>query len=216
MDISVTITRAAIFFVVYSIVLGIPLILAALFKDWFIRHLGANWWMGPFSSVCILGAAGPFVYVYLERKAASILLKEQRRYQEILKHVAVDLTRIRNLQKLLDFIVETVAKTIRISHSSLYLSDSKTEEFILKASVNQKDKQPQIIEKNNALIAWLYSHKESLVYEEVKRRSEDDPNSIFNSLEKEMKIYVQSSEALDAMPMGVTPNTPLFQKTSPI
>ncbi len=59
--------------------------------------------------------------------------------------------------------------------------------------------------------------------------SGDDPNAennieenkklydlVPNGIEKEMKIYVQSSEALDAMPMGVTPNTPLFQKTSPI
>ncbi|MFA6217133.1 MAG: ATP-binding protein [Candidatus Omnitrophota bacterium] len=187
MDISIVITRAAVFLAVYSIVLGIPFILSAVLKEWFMRHLGTNWWMGPFSSLVMLGTIGPFVYVYLEKKAESILLREQRRYQETLKHVAVDLSRIRNLQKLIDYIAQTVTEVVRISHAIIYVLDAKKKVFLLKAGTHVKDSQPQSIEHKNILISWLEKNKEPLVYEEIKHQAEDNSKQDFKKLEEQMR-----------------------------
>ncbi len=187
LDITVVITRAAVFLSVYSIVLGIPFILSAALKEWFMRHLGSNWWMGPFSSLVLLGTIGPFVYVYLEKKAESILLGEQRRYQEILKHVAVDLSRIRNLQKLIDYIAHTVTEVVRISHAVIYVHDAKKDAFLLKAGTHLKDSQQQSIDHKNILISWLEKRKEPLVYEEVKHQAHENADPEFKRLEEQMR-----------------------------
>ncbi|MDD5729668.1 MAG: GAF domain-containing sensor histidine kinase [Candidatus Omnitrophica bacterium] len=152
------------------------------------EHLGSNWWIEPFASLVILGAFGPFVYVYLEKKAEAILLREQRRYQEILKNTAVDLTRIRNLQKLLDHIAQTITGVVHISHSVIYTLEAKSELFGLKAATNLKQNQPNVIETGNPLIVRLNSQKEPLVYEEVKKEAEDRPDTIFKGLELQMRL----------------------------
>jgi len=187
MDIAVAITRTTIFVLLFSITLGLPFLLTSMSKELLIQLLGANWWLGPVALMAILATSGPFVFFYLERKALAILLREQRLYQETLRHAAVDMTRIRNLQKLLDFIISLFNDAVRITHSAIYLFDAKTEGFLLKAGLNLKNEQPDWIYRNSALFAWLERQKEPLVYEEIKRKSEDNPNSVFCELEEQMR-----------------------------
>ena len=187
MDIAVAITRTTIFVVLFSLVLGLPFLFTVLGKKWLIELLGANWWIGPVVLMAALGTSGPFIFFYIEKRALAILLREQRRYQETLRHAAVDMTRIRNLQKLLDFIAHTITESVHISHSAIYYLDIKTEQFILRAGVNLKNDQPSSVDAGNPLINWLESRKEPLVYEEIKQKSEDEKNPIFKELEKQMR-----------------------------
>jgi len=186
MDIAVAITRTTIFLVLFSLVLGLPFLFIAWGKDWLIRILGANWWIGPLVLMATLGTSGPFIFFYIEKRAMAILLREQRRYQETLRHAAVDMTRIRNLQKLLDFIISLFNDAVRITHSAIYLFDAKSEEFFLKAGLNLQKEQPDLISRGSSLISWLEEHKEPLVYEEIKQRAEDNPDSVFKELEKQI------------------------------
>jgi signal transduction histidine kinase len=187
MDIRVAITRTTIFAVLFSLVLGLPFLFIAWGKKWLIELLGANWWIAPVVLMAALGTSGPFIFFYIEKRAMAILLREQRRYQETLRHAAVDMTRIRNLQKLLDFIAHTITESVRISHSAIYYLDTKTEQFILRAGVNLKNDQPSSVDARNPLINWLESHKEPLVYEEIKQKSEDEKKPIFKELEEQMR-----------------------------
>lgn len=188
MDIRVVVTRTAIFVAVYTIVLGLPFLLINAGKDWLIIFLGTNWWLGPLILMAILATTGPFAYIYLLRNAEAILLREQRSYQETLKQAAIGIARIRNSKKLLDFIAYTITKTVRISHSAIYLFDPEFNQFILKAGRNLNEKQPISIDKKNPLIHYLEKQNEPLVYEEVKRKSEDNPDSVFTQLESEMAL----------------------------
>jgi len=187
MDISVTITRAGIFLAVYTLVLGLPFILATSGSLWLVGLLGAYWWIGPLVLMASLGTVGPFVYIYLKNSAEAILLREQLRYQETLKHAAVDLTRIRNLQKLLDFIAVVITESVKISHSVIYFFEAKENRFVLKAEVNSGKDQPPAIDKKSALISWLKKQKEALVYEEIKYIAEHDPDSVFKELETQLR-----------------------------
>ena len=187
MDIAVAVTRTTIFLLLFSLVLGLPFVFIAWGKRWLIELLGANWWIAPVVLMAALGTSGPFIFFYIEKRALAILLREQRRYQETLRHAAVDMTRIRNLQKLLDSIMSLFNDAVRITHSAIYLFDVKTDDFLLKAGLNLKKEQPDAISKKNPLIAWLEKHKEPLVYEEIKRKSEDNPKSIFYDLEEQMR-----------------------------
>jgi len=187
MDITVAITRTTIFVFVYALVLGLPFILATSGSPWLVGLLGAYWWIGPLVLMASLGTVGPFVYIYLKNSAEAILLREQLRYQETLKHAAVDLTRIRNLQKLLDFIAAVITESVKISHSVIYFFEAKENRFVLKAEVNSGKDQPPAIDKKSALISWLKKQKEALVYEEIKYMSEHNPDSVFKELETQLR-----------------------------
>ncbi|MFH0918339.1 MAG: ATP-binding protein [Candidatus Omnitrophota bacterium] len=187
LDIEVLITRTGIFVSVYTLVLGLPFLFAYLFKNSLINLLGADWWMGPLVLMAFLATAGPFMYIYLQKRTEAILLREQRRYQEALKQAAVGMTRIHNLNKLLNFLVDNITKNVRISHSAIYLRDSTTGDFTLKDGRNLKKNQPVFLNKSNLLVDCLQKQKDPLLYEEVKRKSEETPDSVFSELEKQMR-----------------------------
>ncbi|MGE5196927.1 MAG: histidine kinase dimerization/phospho-acceptor domain-containing protein, partial [Deltaproteobacteria bacterium] len=202
MDIRVTITRAGIFFAVYVPVLGLPFLLSITAKDWLIRSLGQNWWLGPLLLMAGLGTAGPSIYIYLSKKADAILLREQRRYQDALQHAAVDITRIRNLQKLLDFIARVITESVRISHAAIYYFDAKSGKFILKAAVNLKKGQPEAIAAKNILIDWLEDKKEPLVCEELPQ-AKDEFKKQMRSLNASIIVpCFLESKLLDVLVLG--------------
>ncbi|MFH1338848.1 MAG: ATP-binding protein [Candidatus Omnitrophota bacterium] len=186
MEITVTITRTGIFVALYTLVLGLPFLLGAWNEDWLIEFLGPNWWLGPLALMAILATAGPFIYIFLEKRAEAILLREQRKYQETLKQAAREIARIRNLKRLLNLIVHIVTKAVRISHSAIYLYDDISREFILRASRNLEKRQIASLSNKNPLILWIERQKEPLVYEEINRKTQNGYSYIFKEIEQQM------------------------------
>ncbi|MBU4346169.1 MAG: GAF domain-containing protein [Candidatus Omnitrophica bacterium] len=181
MDIKVALTRAGIFVVVYTLVLGIPFWIG-------LRFLGTGTWIFPVSIAVVLATLGPFIYIYLQSKAEARLLKEQRRYQDSLKQASAGMTRIRNLRKLLNLITHIVTKTVKIAYAGIYLYNKETNEYILQVS---RDKGRMSIPKltaDNPLISWITRNRQPLIYEEVKRQEEDNHNTSYNHLEENMRL----------------------------
>jgi signal transduction histidine kinase len=134
----------------------------------------------------ILATAGPFAYIYFQKRAEAVLLREQREYQEALRQSAMGITRIRHPKELLDLIVNIVTDTVSISHTAIYLFDENTEQFVLKAGRNLKETQRALIDRKSPLVVWLQKNKTPLIYEEVKQKSHDNPEDIFRGIEEEM------------------------------
>jgi len=187
LDIEVLITRTGIFVSVYTLVLGLPFLFAYSFKNSLINLLGADWWIGPLVLMAFLATAGPFMYIYIQKRTEAILLREQRSYQEALKQAVVGMTRIHSLYKLINFLVDSITVNVRISHSAIYLREAKTGDFTLKDGRNLKKIQPAFLNKSDLLIDRLQKQKDPLLYEEIKRRSEENPDSEFSELEKQMR-----------------------------
>jgi len=192
MDIKVAITRAGLFIAVYTLVLGLPFAVAVWFKDWFIERFGASWWMAPLGLMALLATAGPFIYIFLERRAEDRLLREQRNYQNTLKQASVGMTRIRNLRKLLDLITHIVTKTVKISYAAIYLYNKETDEFVLQVSRDKGRMPIPKLTSDNSLISWVTVHREPLIYEEVKRQMEDTNNVTYKLLEENMRLLTAS------------------------
>lgn len=190
MDVKVAITRASIFILVYTLVLGLPFVAAAHFKTRFVELSGINWWLFPLGLMAVLATAGPFIYIYLQRRAEDRLLKEQKRYQETLKHASVGMTRIRSLKKLLELITHIVTKSVRISYASVYLLDEENGEYLLQATRGNEKTNILKLNSNNPLVYWLATRKESLVYDEIKRHADETANEKFIKLEEEMRQTV--------------------------
>jgi signal transduction histidine kinase len=187
MDISVAITRTGIFIAVYTLILGLPFAVAGFLRGWLIEFFGPQWWVLPLGLMAALATVGPFIYIFLERRAESRLLREQKRYQDTLKQASFGMTRIRNLHRLLNLITHIITKTVRIAYAAIYLSDQKSQEYLLQVS---RDRNRQFIPKitpETPLISWLILKREPLVYEEVKRQVQDHSSPIFVKLEENMR-----------------------------
>jgi signal transduction histidine kinase len=188
MDITVAVTRTTIFVAVYTLVLGLPFAVALWFKNWLINIFGTYWWMSPLILMAALATTGPFIYIYFQRKAEGRLLKEQRRYQAILKQASVGMTRIRNIRRLLDLITHIVTKTVKISYAAIYLYDKETDKYILQV-YRGKDTMPlQALNSDNPLICWIQLKREPLLYEEVKRQKEDSSDITYKILEDNLRL----------------------------
>lgn len=192
MDIKVAVTRTGIFIAVYTLVLGLPFALAVWFKQLLIQIFGVNWWGAPLGLMAILATGGPFLYIYIQRKAEDKLLIEQRQYQQTLKQASIGMTRIRNLRKLLDLITHIVTKTVKISYAAIYLYNPQTNEFELQVS-RDKDRIPiPKVPFENPLLTWVMLKREPLIYEEVKRQMEDTGDLNYKLLEENMRMLTAS------------------------
>ena len=122
MDINLALTRTGLFVLVYSIVLGIPFAVGYITKSWFIS-----------TAIAVLCASvGPFVYQYLKRRTDEILLKEQRRYQSILRQLSASMIQIKDMDKLLKLIVYRVARVVSVEFACIYIGDTSENKLLLK------------------------------------------------------------------------------------
>jgi signal transduction histidine kinase len=138
--------------------------------------------------MAILATVGPFLYIFLQRRTEARLLREQKRYQDTLKHAAIGMTRIRNLRKLLTMITHIVTKTVRISFAAIYLRDRLTNEYPLQVFRGRNQAPLVMLNSNSTLVKWLTEKREPLIYEEVKRQMQDSGDNTFKALEANMRI----------------------------
>jgi PAS domain S-box-containing protein len=172
LDIKVAITRAGIFLAIYTFVLGIPILIASACKAKCVMLLGADWWMIPMGLIVILAATGPYLYIFLQERSEKQLLKDQKRYQETLKHASIGITRIHDLEKLLSFIAHLITKSVRISRASIYLNNKSSRQYVLKFSRYPKHGQTVSLSQDSFLVRTLISRNNTLAYEEVKRSAD--------------------------------------------
>lgn len=160
MDINIALTRGGIFTIVYLFVLGIPFWLGYTTK----------FWLPATGLAVLLATLGPFIYQYLSRRAEDILLKDQRRYQRILRTLSKSMTRIRDLDKLLKMIVLTVVDTVRVSYAGIYLKDEEYKGYRLRHyyPLTSQARFPKLIPLDYVLIKTLYTQKRPLLAEEIR------------------------------------------------
>ncbi len=189
LDVSVVFTRTGIFIAVYSLVLGIPFALAFGWQERLISLIGGNWWLAPLISSTILATAGPFIYLYIQKKAEDRLLQEQRRYQMTLRQASSGMSRIKDLKKLLKLIVHIVTRTVHIEHSSIYLYNPTERKYLLEALRNNEEisKSNGTVGNDSPLVKYLIQSKEPIVYEEIKQKMQDYNDAKLGEVESAMR-----------------------------
>ena len=194
MNINVALTNAGIFVIVYLIVMGIPFGLAGWFRPWLISVFGQNWFWLPMLLLLGLATIGPFLYLYLQRRAEDGLLREQRRYQETLRRASKDMTLIKDLKHLLKLMVHILTKTIRLNYAAIYLYDEKNEIFILKANNGYKfNDTTKSIPKDSSFIKYLTQIKNPILIEDLK-----STNDIKNIEEDDINKTISIARSINA------------------
>lgn len=187
LDINLFITRTSIFIAVYSIVLGIPFAIAFGPQQKLINYFGSNWWTVPLMVSTILATGGPFIYLYITRRAEDRILQEQRRYQATLRQASRGMGKIKEINKLLSLIVHIVTRAVHLEHSIVFIADEANKKFVIGATrgknhfIDLKE-----IDFENLIIDYFRKNKDPLVYEEIKHRIQDYDDPMLNQIERVM------------------------------
>ncbi|MEI8176514.1 MAG: ATP-binding protein [Candidatus Omnitrophota bacterium] len=161
MDIKIVLTRAGIFVVVYTLVLGIPLYMGHNYHQW--QH--STWTMG------FLATIGPFIFMLLEKRSKELLYKIEFKRYEALRRFSKTLLLIKELDRLAQLIVYRLVKTLKVKFAGIYLYDKKTNVYALKAYrplVNKIDPQESFLAMDDQLIRLLLIWRKELIQEEVE------------------------------------------------
>ena len=187
LDIKVAITRTSIFIAVYTLILGLPFAIAAYFKPYLIDSIGPHWCMVPLGLMSVLATIGPFIYIYLDKRAEAALFKEQRRYQDTLKQASMGMVRIRDLRRLLELIAHIVTRTVHINYISIYIHDQATDQYVLHVSRDKGRVPLATLPPDDPLISWISVKREPLIAEEVRRLHQDTKDETYRYIEESMQ-----------------------------
>ncbi len=184
MDIKVAVTRAGIFLIVYASVLGIPFLVGHIYHDR---------WIIPTGLAVILATLGPFIYLFLQRKTERHILQEEARAQRLLVDASYGMTNIRNLKKLLRFIVNILIESLGLDNAVIYLKSFEKGGFILKAVAHRK-KCPVRIKEDSFLVTKILKDRSPIVFEEMKLLLDAQGSSASS----ELKGFVKEADELGA------------------
>ena len=179
MDIRVVATRLSIFIIVYSLILGIPVWLG-------FKLLGKGLWLVPVTCMGILATVGPFIYLYVQKRAEDRLLQEQRRYQATLRQASAGMGKIKDLKKLLSMIVYVLTNAIQIEHASVYIFDEGKKKYLLGASKRKFGNNSflESIEKESLLVEYFVQNKNPLIFEEINQKALDSKDFKLSQLKQ--------------------------------
>jgi len=160
LDINVVLTRAGIFAIVYTFVLGIPFGFAGWGRAWLMSLFGQDWFWVPMFLLLGFATAGPFLYTYFRRRTEDILLKDQRRYQATLLKLSTTLTLVKDLERLLKLIVYRVSRAVKVEFACVY-AGGKDGRYVQKypyVTIGFFPALPAELPHTSALIASLQEH----------------------------------------------------------
>lgn len=179
LDIKLIITRASIFVLVYAFVLGIPLWLG-------FRILGNGLWIVPVVLMAIFSTVGPFIFLFLQKRAEDKLLQDQRRYQLTLRQAATGMGRIKQLKKLLNLVVYVVTRAVHLEHTLIYLLDDTQKAYILNAFKSRKQSISYLdrVMNDSLLIAKLKQSRAPINFEQFQYRIKNQSDYNLKEIEK--------------------------------
>lgn len=197
MDISVVITRTTIFIAVYSLVLGIPFLLAFGAQDWLKSYLGDMWWLSPLILLTVLATAGPFIYLYIQRRAEEKLFEDQRRYQATLRQAATGMGRIKDMDRLVGLIENLIKESVGVEHCKVYMEGLMAHSSSLMAKSKTHEPETMSNEQSSVFIepsalpgrqaAMSHEQNDVFVYSELKQRAMDNPDARLDDVVAQME-----------------------------
>jgi len=159
MDIKIAFTRAGIFLIVYGFVLGLPFIV--------LNRTGSG--LLATSLAVVFATLGPLIYRFLQKRAESAILTQQRHYQRILLQAAMGMVTEHDIGKLSKLIVYILKRTINLNFAAIFIADKKNKLYQLKAIRSQANIETRNISlgEDDALIYYIKKNREPFFLEEM-------------------------------------------------
>ena len=168
LDIKVALTRTGLLFIIYGLVIYVSFHAVVFLQPYLEKTYGAHWVYFPIAIYTLLISLSPFLYIFIQKKMEDKILKTQHKYQKTLKQLSAGMTRIRNLNKLLELTVIQIVRTVKITHATIFLYDKNTNKYILKTSRGELKKDIGLeLEPSNLMVNWLFDTRGPVVYDEL-------------------------------------------------
>ena len=165
--------------VIYAALLALPSLILFPLKPLLTAWLGNEWWYAPFSMTFVSATVAPLLYTNYQRRIQERLLSERKQYQETLIQGALGMTLIKELKRLLNLIVHTLTRTMRVEHASVWLRDKEKDHFILKATRGHDGIRPgDTLPKNDPILQVLLKTKRPLVRQRLRTRAQSRSQTI--------------------------------------
>jgi len=157
LNINIVLTRAGIFAIVYTLVLGLPFYIGFKYKLWFYSTF----------IMLVLATLGPLLYNYLRRRAEEVLLRDQQQYQRTLLKASQGMTLIKELDRLLKLTVYILTRTAKLKFAAIYLYDKNSERYILKAKRGKITVLPDWFTPEDILVKHMLRNKSAITPESI-------------------------------------------------
>jgi len=215
MDIKLVITKVSLLIFVYALLLGTPFLVGFLYQHQCMRLVGRYWWLIPIALSTVFATVAPSIYLFLQQKAEGRILQEEIRIRALLTKASYGMAAIRDLQRLLEIIVDILTKHLRLDNAAIYLSTGKHGAFLTaepqkiaskdaaeRFSRNESDKNKYVLKVSKSeykshvvigdddpIVERLKEKKSPLIYEEIKLLAEGhtSKSADFQEIAKQMK-----------------------------
>ncbi len=176
-----TITRNGAFLIIYSSLLFIPYALALFWQQTLITFFNESWWLAPLIVSTVLATVGPFIYLYIQKKAEDRLNAEQRQYQGILRNASLGMGDIKDLNKLLRLIVYIVARTVKTENCKIFLYHKDSQKYVLKATRRKEANvlENSFLKSDSAIFKLLSLRNEPILFDDIRQRAMKTRNPAF-------------------------------------
>jgi signal transduction histidine kinase len=164
MDIRLAVTRATVFVIVYTFILGVPFWMVLAQRQIMARYLGDNWPLVPVGIAGVLFALGPLIYNYLSKKAEQALFIKYRKYQQILRRLAKTIGSVKEAPLILQTVIAKIHEAVEPEFIACYIYDHAKNNYNIKHCLPETySRLPSILEPNTAVVHALWDIKAALV-----------------------------------------------------
>ncbi len=171
MDISLIVRKTVIYGALYSLLLGMFCAILILFGQWLIsRSIDYRIITLSILAMLIVVASVKPLDRFLTKLTDKFLFREKYEYHQALKEASAELVKIRELNKLLEFIVNTITRQLKVKRTMFILSDKISGFFELRAEKGKVEVADMFIKltKEDPLIQYLKYSEKPLIWEELK------------------------------------------------
>lgn len=171
MDIRVVIKNTVLYAALYSVVVGMFVMVVVFLGQWFFygpRSLDARvLWMCMIALSVVVATLRPLDQ-FLRRVTDQIFFQRTHEYQRALKAASKGMTTVTSVSHLLRLMAHVVSMHLRAAHVGLLFRSS--DHFGLKAARGpQKLPADLTVQRDSPLVAWLEEKKDVLLYDEIAR-----------------------------------------------
>ncbi len=165
----VRVTKAGLLIGLYAVVLLLPYLLVLIGSHWLRQQFASLWWLIPVSLLFFLASVAPLVYLSFMHRIEAQVLRDQRRYHRTLIAASSGMTRIKDIRTLCTLIVYVINRTVKLTHTGLFLYDPKEQRYTLRA-VRHKRMMPAelVVEANDPLIELLQQERDLILDDELQ------------------------------------------------
>ncbi|MDD5504015.1 MAG: HD domain-containing protein [Candidatus Omnitrophica bacterium] len=169
LDIEIIIRETAIFAGIFGFSIGL-FMLAIIAGEQFLKpYIGDNRWIVPALSLLLVTFVIRPIEKIIYNVAGRILFRRKYEYQKTLQDAAEGMSKIRDPKKLLSLIVHIISAKLKLVNTAVFLFESGSASYVLKASRGDMGSSPASLKPENALITWLCEKKKPLGLDDVQK-----------------------------------------------